>query len=74
MSDNVAAHKASAECDSSLEPHAAESRDRAAAFPGPRAEHFYPVNTDGILLRACPPAPAARFANLRINLKDSEDT
>lgn len=32
MSDNVAAHKASAKCDSSLEPHAAESRGRAAAL------------------------------------------
>jgi hypothetical protein len=27
-----------------------------------------------ILLRNCPPAPAARFANLRINLEDSEGT
>jgi hypothetical protein len=28
----------------------------------------------GVLLRNCPPAPAARFANLRIKLKDSEGT
>ena len=27
-----------------------------------------------LLLRDCPPAPAARFANLRINLKDSGGT
>ena len=30
--------------------------------------------TSNLLLRDCPPAPAARFASLRINLKDSGGT
>ena len=35
-------------------------------------KHEY--SCDGLLLRACPPAPAARFSNLRINLRDSAGT